>query len=115
MNYTGNDIYCDVIIPGKVELNIIEETPEVLVYHHTNPHWDTHIIVIPKVHVADLVALASWPDDPTLARKFFDVVARVADKVRKEEGGCTVFTTLGDNQNSKHLHVHVRNGAERTA
>jgi histidine triad (HIT) family protein len=110
MDYTGNDIYCDLIIPRKVELNVIEETPEVLAYYHTKPHWDTHIIVTPKVHVLDFVELAGRSDG--LARQIFDVVARIADKVRKEEGGCTIFTTLGDNQNSKHLHIHIRNGAE---
>lgn len=111
MKYKGNDIYCDVIVPHKITLDVIEETPEVLAYYHTNPHWDTHIIITLKEHVLDFVELAGRTDG--LARKLFDVVARVADKVRLEEGGCTIFTTTGDNQNSKHLHVHVRNGAER--
>jgi len=110
MDYTGSDIYCDVIIPKKVTLNVIKETDDVLAYYHTQPHWETHIIITPKKHVLDLVELVSQPDG--LARKLLDVMAEIAKAIEEREGGCTIFTTTGNNQNAKHLHIHVRNGAE---
>jgi histidine triad (HIT) family protein len=110
--YTGNDIYCDRIIPRTVEVDVIKETEDVLAFHHTRPHWATHIIVIPKKHIPSLIDLAT--DSSGIATELLDTVAEIAKTVEKEEGGCTIFTTIGDNQQSKHLHIHIHNGAENT-
>lgn len=110
--YTGSDIYCDVILPGGIELDIIKETDNVLAYSHTKPHWQTHIIIIPKRHVLDITELAHQPG--SLAKELLDVVAEVAESITQSEGGCTVFTAIGDSQASKHLHIHVHNGDEIT-
>lgn len=48
MSYTGNDFYCDVVLKGGVPLKKEYESDQVLAYHHTSPHWQVHIVVVPK-------------------------------------------------------------------
>ena len=47
-NYLGNDFYCDVAIPHVQELEVMHEDEQILAFHHTKPHWRTHIVVVPK-------------------------------------------------------------------
>lgn len=108
--YNGNDIYCDQIIPRKIEIDIIEETDTVLAYYHTKPFWPVHIVVTPKIHVDSLLEL----DEP-LASELFTVVKRVSKKVKEETGSARVVTNLGEYQDSKHLHIHVASGKKLTS
>lgn len=103
--YTGNDIYCDLIVPGKISVEIIKETKNVLAFHHTKPHWPTHIVVTCKQHIPSILEL-----DDSLAKEILAVVKEVASDVNDEQGACRVLTNLGKYQDSKHLHIHVSSG-----
>lgn len=103
--YQGDDIYCDVIIPRKIDIKIIQETDNVLAYYHTKPFWPTHIVVTPKRHVLSLLEL-----DNELALELLYVVKRIAAKVKEKNGAVRVLTNLGEYQDSKHLHIHVSSG-----
>jgi histidine triad (HIT) family protein len=106
--YSGNDIYCDLIIPKKIDYKLIHETDNVLAFYHTKPFWPTHIVVVPKHHVPSLLEL---PDAPAgLASELLAVVAEMARMVKEQDGACRVMTNLGDYQDSKHLHIHVSSG-----
>lgn len=107
MSYSGSDIYCDLIIPGKLEVKIVKETEHILAFHHTKPYWPVHIVVTPKQHIASLLELD--PDSP-VAKELLPVIQEIARKVNETEGACRVLTNLGNYQDSKHLHVHVSSG-----
>ena len=98
-----SDFYCEQVFSGKTSVKKVLETEHVLAYHHTKPHWPVHIVVVPKEHIADLVAL----QDPALTAELLDVIKKVATKVAAEHGAARVITNLGDYQDSKHLHFHV--------
>ena len=51
--YTGDDFYCDVALGNVGDLDVVAETPGVLAYHHTKPFWQTHVVVVPKLHAAE--------------------------------------------------------------
>jgi histidine triad (HIT) family protein len=104
-DYQGNDIYCDVIIPQKDKLEIIQETENVLAYVHTKPHWRVHIVVTAKRHIASLLELSQTPQ--VIQKELLDVISLVAKKVTDENGACRVSTNLGEYQDSKHLHFHI--------
>lgn len=104
-DYQGDDIYCDVIIPRKIEIEVIKETDTVLAYHHTKPFWPVHIVVTPKQHVLSLLEL-----DDELALELLSVVKQVANTVKEESGAARILTNLGEYQDSKHLHIHVSSG-----
>lgn len=104
-DYTGDDIYCDLIIPRKISIEVVKETHSVLAYHHTKPHWPVHIVVTPKKHVDSLLEL-----DEDLAIDLLKVVKDIAADIKLRYGACRVLTNLGEYQDSKHLHIHISSG-----
>jgi histidine triad (HIT) family protein len=105
--YTGTDFYCDEVLSGSTPVEKVFETENVLAYYHTRPFWETHIVVIPKTHVASLLTA-----DNDLLIELLDVVRHVADEMVTAKGAARVLTNLGDYQDSKHLHFHVSSGAQ---
>jgi histidine triad (HIT) family protein len=106
--YKGDDIYCDLIIPRKIEIKIVTETANVLAYYDTKPHWPVHIVTTPKIHIASLLKLND--SNMSIAKELLSVVQEVAADVTSEHGVCQVLTNVGDYQDSKHLHNHVSSG-----
>jgi histidine triad (HIT) family protein len=107
-SYTGDDFYCDVAVPRAAELDLVFQDEHVLAYHHTKPFWPTHIVVVPKRHLASLTTLRA--EDETDIRALFAAVQRVARDVEVTRGAAGVLTNLGEYQDSKHLHLHVYSG-----
>ena len=99
------DFYCEEVLSGKTEVTRVLETENVLAYHHTRPFWETHIVVIPKTHVDNLLTVETG-----LLVELLDVVKTVAENVMREKGAARVLTNLGEYQDSKHLHFHVNSG-----
>ncbi|MGB8507224.1 MAG: HIT domain-containing protein [Pyrinomonadaceae bacterium] len=104
----GDDFYCEEVLSGRTPVNKIYETANALAYRHTRPYWPVHLVVIPKRHVASLLALEE--SDDALLVELIGVVRRVAAQVVAEHGECRVLTNLGRYQDSKHLHWHVSAG-----
>ncbi|MBW3629888.1 MAG: HIT domain-containing protein [Gemmatimonadetes bacterium] len=104
----SEDFYCEEVLSGRTSVQRVLETGNVLAYHHTRPYWPVHIVVIPKRHIASLIALEDADD--SLLLELMGVVRRVASDVVAEHGACRVVTNLGEYQDSKHLHWHVGSG-----
>ena len=105
----GADFYCDEVLSGRTPVHVVRETPTVLAYHHTRPHWPVHLVVIPKRHVPSLVDLGDAGEE--LLHELLAVVRELAAEVCREHGAARVLTNLGTYQDSQHLHFHVNSGA----
>ena len=103
--YHGHDIYCDLILSGKLAVEVVLETDGVLAFRHTRPYWPVHVVVVPKQHIPSLLEA----EDEVLL-ELFTVVKQIAEQVTAEHGACRVLTNLGTYQDSKHLHWHVASG-----
>jgi histidine triad (HIT) family protein len=99
------DFYCEEVLSGRTEVERVLETDNVLAYHHTRPFWETHIVVIPKTHVDNLLTVSN-----ELLVELMDVVQTVAASLLRDKGAARVLTNLGEYQDSKHLHFHVNSG-----
>lgn len=106
----SEDFYCEQVLSGKIPVQTVLETDNVLAYRHTRPFWETHIVVIPKRHISSLLNLEK-ADEP-LFLELIDVVKKVAADVTEEKGAARVLTNVGDYQESKHLHFHVNSGRQ---
>ena len=106
----SEDFYCEQVISRKIAVKKVLETENILAYHHTKPFWETHIVVIPKKHIASLLTLEK-ADEPIFL-ELFEVIRQVADQIVKEKGAARVLTNLGTYQDSKHLHFHVNSGEQ---
>jgi histidine triad (HIT) family protein len=107
----SNDFYCDEALSGRTPVDVVRDTKNVLAFHHTRPHWQIHIVVVPKLHVPSLTDLGGH--DVALVYDLLDVVREVAAEVEAQYGACRVVTNLGKYQDSKHLHFHVGFGEQR--
>jgi histidine triad (HIT) family protein len=103
-----NDFYCDEALSGRTPVRKVLETENVLAFHHTQPFYPVHVVVIPKRHVESLLTIEA--EDQNLLLELLEVVRQVAAEIVKEHGACRVLTNLGDYQDSKHLHWHVAFG-----
>src|SRR5215470_9478253 len=99
------DFYCEEALSGRVPINKVVETDNVLAFHHTRRFWPVHIVVIPKRHINSLLTLEQ--DDRELLIEIFEVIKKIAAQVVVEHGGARVLTNLGEYQDSKHLHFHI--------
>ncbi|MGI8522923.1 MAG: HIT domain-containing protein [Nocardioides sp.] len=106
--YVGDDFYCDFALRAPELLDVVFEDDRVLAFHHTRPSWPTHVVVVPKRHVASLTAVGA-PDEADV-RALLAAVQQVAARIEREHGAARVLTNLGRYQDSKHLHVHVAAG-----
>lgn len=100
-------IFC-AIIEKKLKANVVLETGRILAFHDINPIAPTHVLIVPKKHVANI---------SELSEKDLDLVAEMMLKAKElaakligtgyrlvinngEEAGQTVF----------HLHMHLLGG-----
>jgi histidine triad (HIT) family protein len=102
------DFYCDFVLSRKIEVEKVCETETVLAYHHTKPFWETHIVIIPKKHIASIFAVED--EDKPLVLELFEVIRKVADQVVAKKGAARILSNTGAYQESKHLHIHVNSG-----
>ncbi|MFN8420192.1 MAG: HIT domain-containing protein [Anaerolineae bacterium] len=103
-----SDFYCEEVLSGRTPVSVVMETANVLAFHHTRPYYPLHIVVIPKRHIASLLALTN--EDEPLLLELLHVVRQVAAQVQADQGGCRVITNLGKYQDSGHLHFHIGAG-----
>lgn len=108
MDTKTEDFYCDFVLNNKIEIEKVFETENVLAFHHTKPFWETHIVIIPKKHIASLLTVKK--EEESMLLELFEVIKKVADLVVTEKGAARVLSNLGDYQESKHLHIHINSG-----
>jgi len=97
------------ILAGEVPATIVDETETTLAFRDIAPVSPTHVLVIPKQHVADLDEAVRV--DPQITA---DVLARcsaIAEAEGLSNGYRVVINTRMDGgQQVDHLHAHVLGG-----
>jgi len=104
------DFYCEEVLSGKIRVEKVKETLNVLAFYHTRPYWETHIVVIPKRHLESLLTVDV--EDHDLILELLSVIKEVAAEVLKIKGGARVLTNIGKYQETKHLHFHINSGQQ---
>jgi len=102
-------LFCK-IINREIPASIVYEDDRVLAFHDIDPQAPTHVLVVPKVHIATLNDLQ--PDDDAVVG---EVVRRAAAIARERgidaSGFRTVFNTNKDAlQSVFHIHLHLIGG-----
>jgi histidine triad (HIT) family protein len=104
------DFYCDQVLNGKMKVRIYFENDQVFAFHHSNPLWEHHIVLLPKKHVESLLALGE--EDNELLLELMRTAKLIAEDLMARFGAARVYTNLGDYQSSKHLHWHIGSGKQ---
>jgi histidine triad (HIT) family protein len=104
------DFYCDKILTGLLPVAICFENERVFAFHHSNPLWENHIVLLPKKHIESLLALEEADND--LLLELMRTAKAIAGDLMARFGAARVYTNLGDYQSSKHLHWHIGSGRQ---
>lgn len=97
------------IAAKELDSEIVHESDGVVAFRDINPAAPTHVLVIPKRHVASAADLG--PGDAELLGELFEVMAGVA-RAAGLDGGFRIVTNSGVDagQSVHHLHFHVLGG-----
>jgi len=100
-------LFCK-IIAGDIPSDKVYEDDDVYAFRDIHPKAPTHVLVIPKQHVATL----SDCDDPALLVLLMDRVRTIADDVLNLAAGYRIVINVraGGGQEVFHLHVHILGG-----
>ncbi len=102
------------IAAGEVPATLLHEDDLVLAFRDIQPHAPTHVLLIPRQHIASALELTD-ADGPVLGR-LFAVAAEIARGEGVAEDGYRLVTNVGREagQTVKHLHVHLLGGRTLT-
>ena len=105
-------IYCK-IAAGEIPSTKVYEDDLCLAFRDLNPQAPTHILVIPKDHIASVDEINE--SNEAVVGHIFSVIAKVA----KDEGldqGYRVVSNIGEQgqQTVPHLHFHIIGGRDMT-
>lgn len=101
-----NCIFCK-IVAGEIPSEQVFEDDAVVAFRDVSPQAPTHVLVVPRAHVASLWEL----DEPELAGRLLSAAARIARDLGLEEGWRLIANTREHGgQEVPHLHLHVLGG-----
>ena len=95
---------------GEIQPDVVYEDDEVLAFRDINPQAPTHVLVIPKVHIATLNDLE--PEHAPLMGKLFLAARKVAEQEGVAERGYRTLINCNAEagQTVFHIHLHVLGG-----
>ena len=101
-------LFCK-IVAGDIPSTKVYEDETVLAFRDINPQAPTHVLVIPKTHIASAAEINS--DNAVLVAHCLEVAAIVA-KQENLTGGFRLVSNCGADagQTVNHLHFHVLGG-----
>ena len=101
-------IFCK-IVAGAIPAKKAMEDDHLIAFHDIDPKAPTHILVIPKKHIASLAHIQ--PGDEALLGKLLATAADVARQQGLDRGYRLVISTGPEGgQTVDHLHVHLLGG-----
>jgi histidine triad (HIT) family protein len=97
------------IVAGEIPSDRVFEDDEVVAFRDISPRAPTHVLVVPRRHIADAHALTD-ADSPLVAR-LFAATRAIADDAGLATG-YRVVTNVGPDagQTVFHLHLHLLGG-----
>ena len=102
-------LFCRVIARA-IPAAIVYEDDRVLAFNDINPQAPTHVLIVPKRHVATLNDLTP-DDDGVIGEMVRRAAAIAADRGLSAGGFRTVFNTNRDaGQTVFHIHLHLLGG-----
>jgi len=103
-------IFCK-IINKEIEVKILYEDEDVIVFPDANPVKPIHLLTIPKKHIEDFEQV----EETELFGKLFHVVQNMVAREGLKDKGFRVVVNGGGAQMVRHLHIHLMGPIGKTA
>jgi histidine triad (HIT) family protein len=106
--YVADCLFCKVA-SKELDADIVHESANVVVFRDINPAGPTHVLAIPKRHIASASQLTK--DNGALLGEMFESLAQVAASENLGRGH-RIVTNVGPEagQSVEHLHFHLIGG-----
>ncbi len=105
---TQDCLFCK-IARGEIKADVVLDEPDLIVFRDIQPRAPTHVLVIPKKHLAGLSSATA--SDDALLGKLLGAARRVAAQLALTGGYRTVINDGPDaGQSVPHLHLHLLAG-----
>jgi histidine triad (HIT) family protein len=102
-------LFCK-LVTGEIQPDTVYEDEHVLAFRDINPQAPTHVLVIPKLHIATLNELND-DHDRLVGRMLLTAKRIAAEEGLAERGYRTVFNCNEDaGQSVFHIHLHLLGG-----
>lgn len=105
---SSNCIFCK-IAGGEIHAKEVYRDDDVIAIADANPQAPEHLLVMPRRHHADLVALYA-SGEGRVAAKLFEVAAKIGREHGARGFRLVVNTGVEGGQTVDHVHVHVLAG-----
>lgn len=104
------DWYCEDVLSGNLAVDRLYEDDHVVAFHHPHPSARPHVVVIPKRHVASLLAPEAL--DADLLVSMLAAVQQAARQVGFDSGGGFYLRANAVAPGvTPHMHWHLLPGA----
>lgn len=102
-------LFCK-IINKEVPASIVYEDDQVLAFSDINPQAPTHILTIPKKHIAGVAELTTG--DEGIVGYLYSIMKKIAKDQGLEQTGYRIVANNGRDagQAVEHLHFHLLGG-----
>src|SRR5262249_60197337 len=102
-------LFCK-IIERQIPASVVYEDDRVLAFNDINPQAPTHVLIVPKRHIATLNDVGT--EDDRLLGELVRRAALIAKERGISEGGfrTVINTNAGAGQSVFHIHVHLLGG-----
>ena len=103
-------LFCK-IVAGDIPSTKVYEDDKILAFRDIAPMAPTHILVIPKAHIASVAEINA--DNAAVVAHIFTVIPQIA-KAEGLENGYRVVSNCGADagQTVHHLHFHILGGKQ---
>lgn len=101
-------LFCK-IVSGDIPSTKVYEDDQILAFRDIAPQAPTHILVVPKTHIADVNGISA--DNSAVVAHIFSVIPRIA-QAEGLTGGYRIVSNCGPDagQTVPHLHFHILGG-----
>lgn len=97
-----NCLFCK-IIKGEISTEFVYQDDRVVAFADIHPKKPVHLLVIPKVHIKELIAV----EDTTLYEQIFSVIKKLVNEQDLQDKGYKIMINGGGHQEVNHLHIHL--------
>lgn len=103
-------LFCK-IIDGVIPSSKVYEDDMCLAFRDINPQAPTHVLVIPKCHIASMDGVNA--ENSKYIAHIFECIPKIAE-LEGLSGGYRLISNCGDDacQSVKHLHFHILGGKQ---
>ncbi|MGI9276896.1 MAG: histidine triad nucleotide-binding protein [Endozoicomonas sp.] len=104
-------LFCKMVA-GEIPTDKVYEDDDVLAFRDINPQAPTHILIIPKKHIATL----NDADDPALLGRLMVTAKNLAAEEGLADDGYRVVMNCNSHggQSVYHIHLHLLGGRQLT-